>query len=141
MRSFLVLGDGSRLMLDTLAGLDFTGLDLVTLSACQTAMGGGQTDDGREIEGLSAIVQQRGARQVIASLWRVEDASTAQLMHGMYIALATRGTDIAGALQQAQRELRAQVSAGHHPYAHPYYWAGFVVSSREVPLEAAFDSR
>src|SRR6185437_3212839 len=63
MRSFLVLGDGSRLMLDTLANLDFTGLDLVTLSACQTAMGGGRTDDGREIEGLSAIVQQRGAKQ------------------------------------------------------------------------------
>ncbi|HEX5207036.1 MAG TPA: CHAT domain-containing protein [Steroidobacteraceae bacterium] len=135
MRSFLVLGDGSRLMLDRLAGLDFTGLDLVTLSACQTAMGGGRTDDGREIEGLSAIVQQRGAKQVIASLWRVEDESTAQLMHGMYLALAAHRTDVAGALQQAQQRLRAQVSAGRHPYAHPYYWAGFVVSSRELPLE------
>ena len=141
MRSFLVLGDGSRLMLDTLAGLDFTGLDLVTLSACQTAMGGGQTDDGREIEGLSSIVQQRGAKQVIASLWRVEDASTAQLMHGMYVALATHATDVAGALQQAQKQLRAEVSAGGHPYEHPYYWAGFVVSSREVPLEQALGSR
>lgn len=133
-RSFLVLGDGSRLMLDTLAGLDFTGMDLVTLSACQTAMGGGQTDDGREIEGLSAIVQQRGARQVIASLWPVEDESTAQLMHGMYLALAAHGTDVAAALQQAQTLLRAQVSDGRHPYEHPYYWAGFVVSSRELPL-------
>jgi len=135
MRSFLVLGDGSRLMLDTLAGLDFTGLDLVTLSACQTAMGGGRTDDGREIEGLSAIVQQRGAKQVIASLWRVEDESTAQLMHGMYLALAAHSTDVGGALQQAQQRLRAQASGGRHPYAHPYYWAGFVVSSRDVPLE------
>ena len=135
MRSFLVLGDGSRLMLDTLAGLDFTGLDLVTLSACQTAMGGGQADDGREIEGLSAIVQQRGARQVIASLWRVEDESTAQLMHGMYLALAAHDGDVAGALRQAQLRLRAQVSAGRHPYEHPYYWAGFVVSSRELPLD------
>jgi CHAT domain-containing protein/tetratricopeptide (TPR) repeat protein len=134
MRSFLVLGDGSRLMLDTLAGLDFSGLDLVTLSACQTAMGGGQADDGREIEGLSAIVQQRGARQVIASLWRVEDESTAQLMHGMYLALAAHSGDVAGALQVAQRGLRAQVSGGRHPYQHPYYWAGFVVSSRELPL-------
>ena len=140
-RSFLVLGDGSRLMLDTLAGLDFTGLDLVTLSACQTAMGGGQTDDGREIEGLSAIVQQRGAKQVIASLWRVEDVSTAQLMHGMYLALAAHGTDVASALQQAQKELRAQVSGGRHPYEHPYYWAGFVVSSREVPLDEGWAVR
>ncbi len=133
MRSFLVLGDGSRLTLDTLAGLDFTGLNLVTLSACQTAMGGGETDDGREIEGLSAIVQQRGAKQVVASLWRVEDESTAQLMHGMYRALAADSTDVGGALQQAQRRLRALVVDGRHPYEHPYYWAGFVASSRELP--------
>ena len=133
MRSFLVLGDGSRLTLDTLAGLDFTDLDLVTLSACQTAMGGGQTDDGREVEGLSAIVQQRGAKQVVASLWRVEDESTAQLMHGMYLALAAHSADVAGALQHAQKILRAQVVGGRHPYDHPYYWAGFIVSNRELP--------
>jgi len=137
MRSFLVLGDGSRLTLDGLAGLDFTDLELVTLSACQTAMGGGQTDDGREIEGLSAIVQQRGAKQVVASLWRVEDESTAQLMHGMYLAVAARGTDVAAALQQAQKSLRAKVVGGRHPYDHPYYWAGFVVSGRELPLGLA----
>jgi CHAT domain-containing protein len=100
-------------------------------------MGGGRTDDGREIEGLSAIVQQRGAKQVIASLWRVEDESTAQLMHAMYLALAPRGTDVAGALQRAQKSMRAQTSDGRHPYEHPYYWAGFVVSSRELPLEEA----
>jgi CHAT domain-containing protein len=104
-------------------------------------MGGGQTDDGREVEGLSAIVQQRGARQVIASLWQVEDESTAQLMHGMYLALAARGTDVAGALQQAQKLLRSKVAGGRHPYEHPYYWAGFVVSSRELPLDEALGSR
>jgi CHAT domain-containing protein len=141
MRSFLVLGDGSRLMLDTLAALDFTGLDLVTLSACQTAMSGGQTDDGREIEGLSAIVQQRGARHVVASLWRVEDESTAQLMRAMYGALAAHSADVAGALQGAQKSLRAQTVGGRHPYEHPYYWAGFVVSSRELPLEEASTRR
>ncbi len=140
-RSFLVLGDGSRLMLDTLAGLDFTGLELVTLSACQTAMGGGRTDDGREIEGLSAIVQQRGAKQVVASLWRVDDESTAQLMHAMYLGLAAHGADVAAALQQAQRLLRAQVTDGRRSYDHPYYWAGFVVSSSELPLEEALAVR
>ncbi|MGH8327565.1 MAG: CHAT domain-containing protein, partial [Steroidobacteraceae bacterium] len=134
MRSFLVLGDGSRLMLDTLATLDFTGLDLVTLSACQTAMSGGQADDGREIEGLSSIVQQRGAKQVVAGLWRVEDQSTALLMHSMYLALAADSTDVAGALQQAQKRLRTLAVDGRHPYAHPYYWAAFVVSTRELSL-------
>ncbi|HJS88351.1 MAG TPA: CHAT domain-containing protein [Steroidobacteraceae bacterium] len=133
MRSFLVLGDGSRLMLDQLAGLDYSGLDLVTLSACQTAMDAGQTDDGREIEGLSTIVQQQGAKDVVASLWRVEDESTAQLMHGMYLRLAAHSTDVAGALQQAQRRLRTQIIDGRHPYQHPYYWAGFIVSTRELP--------
>jgi len=138
MRSFLVLGDGSRLTLDTLAGLDFTDLNLVTLSACQTAMGGGETDDGREIEGLSAIVQQRGAKQVVASLWRVEDESTAELMHGMYLALAADSTDVGGALQQAQRRLRGLVVGGRRPYENPYYWAGFVASSRDLsPEESA----
>jgi CHAT domain-containing protein len=141
MRSFLVLGDGSRLMLDTLARLDFTGIDLVTLSACQTAMSGGQTDDGREIEGLSTIVQQRGAKQVVASLWRVEDESTAQLMHGMYLALAAHSTDAAAALQQAEKGLRAQVIDGRHPYAHAYYWAGFVVSRSELPRQDELAAR
>jgi len=131
LQSFLVLGDGSRLMLDTLATYDFSGLELVTLSACQTAMGGARTDDGREIEGLSAIVQQRGARQVVASLWRVEDSSTAQLMRAMYQELAARPTDVATALQQAQKSVRTLVRNGKQPYAHPYYWAGFVVSGTE----------
>jgi CHAT domain-containing protein len=127
MRSHLVLGDGSRLMLDALGAFDFTGLELVTLSACQTAMGGARTDDGREVEGLSAIVQQRGARRVVASLWAVEDASTAQLMRVMYQALASKPSDVAGALQEAQLSVRS-LQHGNHSYEHPYYWAGFVVS-------------
>jgi CHAT domain-containing protein/tetratricopeptide (TPR) repeat protein len=131
MRSFLVLGDGSRLTLDTLATYDFSGLELVTLSACQTAMGGARTDDGREIEGLSSIVQRRGARQVVASLWRVEDSSTAQLMRSMYQELAVHPADVATALQQAQTAVRTLVRNGTQPYAHPYYWAGFVVSGTE----------
>ena len=106
-------------------------LELVTLSACQTAMGGARSDDGREIEGLSAIVQQRGAKQVVASLWRVEDSSTAQLMRAMYQELATNPTDVATALQQAQRSVRGIVKNGHQPYEHPYYWAGFVVSGAQ----------
>src|SRR5690606_31388067 len=107
MRSYLVLGDGSRLMLDQLSSLDFAGIDLVTLSACQTGLGGARTDDGREIEGLNAIVQERGARKVIASLWRVDDASTAELMRSMYQTLAENAEDVARALQRAQRAVRS----------------------------------
>jgi CHAT domain-containing protein/tetratricopeptide (TPR) repeat protein len=127
LRSFLVLGDGSRLTLDRIGGLDFSGIGLVTLSACQTGTGGAITDDGREVEGLSAIVQRRGAREVLSSLWRVEDASTALLMHDFYGSLAARPRDAPGALQSAQRALLASRRA---EYRNPYYWAGFVLSTR-----------
>jgi CHAT domain-containing protein/Tfp pilus assembly protein PilF len=130
MRSFLVLGDGSQLSLDSISQLSFSGIDLVTLSGCQTALGGAVSDDGREIEGLSVIVQQDGARQVIASLWQVEDRSTAALMHQLYELLAKSGLDGARALQQSQLALRSMSIAGHRPYVHPFYWAGFVASAR-----------
>jgi CHAT domain-containing protein len=129
-RSFLVLGDGARLSLDSINQLSFRGIDLVTLSACQTALGGAVTDDGREIEALSTIVQRGGARQVIASLWQVEDRSTAALMRQLYEALRAADGDAAGALQRAQLMLLQTVRSGDRPYQHPYYWAGFVASSR-----------
>jgi CHAT domain-containing protein/tetratricopeptide (TPR) repeat protein len=128
LRSFLVLGDGSRLTLDAIGALDFGGVELMTLSACQTGMGGAITDDGREIEGLSALVQRRGARRVVASLWQVEDESTARLMQTMYNALASDDPDAGRALQRAQLSVRSYTRNRLHPYEHPYYWAGFVIS-------------
>ena len=130
MRSFLVLGDGSRLSLDAISKLSFSGIDLVTLSACQTALGGAVSDDGREIEGLNVIVQHAGARQVIASLWQVEDKSTALLMRQLYGHLARSGVDSARALQQSQLELLTLNIGGRRPYEHPFYWAGFVASQQ-----------
>jgi CHAT domain-containing protein len=130
MRSFLVLGDGARLSLDAISKLSFSGIDLVTLSACQTALGGMVSDDGREIEGLNMIVQRAGARQVIASLWQVEDKSTALLMRQLYGHLAKSGVDGAPALQQSQVELLTLNVGGHRPYEQPFYWAGFVASQQ-----------
>ncbi|MGQ0834462.1 MAG: CHAT domain-containing protein [Gammaproteobacteria bacterium] len=129
LRSFLVLGDGSRMTLDTINTLDFTGIELMTLSACQTALGGAVTDDGREVEGLSTIVQRRGARRVVASLWPVEDLSTAALMRHMYGSLSSSAADVARALQRAQLSLGADGGKARSAHAHPYYWAGFLVSS------------
>ncbi len=123
LRSYLVLGDGGKLTLERINALDFRGIELVTLSACQTALGGATSDDGRELEALSAIVQRRGAKRVIASLWQVEDKSTAMLMRAMYTAFVAAPTDAAAALRQAQLSVRADPA-----YAHPYYWAGFVAS-------------
>jgi CHAT domain-containing protein len=129
-QSFLLLGDGSRLTLDTIAGYDFHDLRLVTLSACQSGLGGATTDDGREVEDLSAIVQRRGAHSVLASLWRVEDQSTSRLMRELYRALPQQRGDAAAALRSAQLKLRALRAAGTTPYSHPYYWAGFSASSQ-----------
>ena len=91
-------------------------------------MGGARTDDGREIEGLSELVQRRGAGRVIASLWQVEDSSTAQLMRTLYASFTATHGDAAAGLQQAQRVLRNSSNAGAQRYANPYYWAGFYVS-------------
>lgn len=124
MRSFLLLGDGAHLTLDRISTLDFSGIALTTLSGCQTGMGGAVTSDGREVEGLSTIVQKRGAESVIASLWRVEDQSTASLMRKLYDEMATLQAGdgrTARALQLAQLSLLGK---------HPYYWAGFLLTSR-----------
>jgi len=124
MRSFLLLGDGAHLTLDRVSAFDFSGIRLTTLSGCHTAMGGATDADGREVEGLSAIVQRRGADSVIASLWRVEDRSTASLMRRLYGEMAAMdATDdrTARALQRAQLSLLD---------LHPYFWAGFLLSSR-----------
>ncbi len=129
LRSYLLLGDGSQLTLDRISSYSFRGVDLVTLSACQTGLGGARGDDGREIEGLSAVVQRRGAGEVIASLWPVQDTSTAQLMRALYSSFAASGGDAALGLQQAQRQLRTRKSPDGLSYADPYYWGGFIVSS------------
>ncbi|MFA6262539.1 MAG: CHAT domain-containing protein, partial [Bacteroidia bacterium] len=122
-RSSLLLGDGSRLTLDTIARLDFRGHDLVTLSACETGLGGAAGSDGREVEGLNLLLVRRGARAVLASLWRVDDRSTSALMAVFYRELAS--TDVAEALRRAQDAVRANPD-----WRAPFHWAGFYVTVR-----------
>lgn len=122
-RSSLLLGDGTRLTLDTLAQLDFQGQALVTLSACETGLGGGTGADGREVEGLNVLLLRRGARAVLATLWRVEDASTSVLMRAFYRELA--GREPAEALRRAQAALRRDPR-----WAAPFHWAAFYVTDR-----------
>jgi hypothetical protein len=70
--SYLVLGDGSHLTLAQVRHeYRFRGVDLLTLSACDSGFGGGRASDGREVEGLGALAQKRGARGVLAALWPV----------------------------------------------------------------------
>jgi len=123
-RSWLLLGDGGRLSLDALAQMSFQGRELVTLSACDTGLGGARGRDGAEVEGLNLLVLRRGARAVLASLWRVDDASTAALMGALYRHLA-QGLAPEEALRLAQAGLRADPR-----WRAPYHWAGFYLSLR-----------
>jgi CHAT domain-containing protein/tetratricopeptide (TPR) repeat protein len=125
-RSWLMLGDGARLPLARFSQLDFKGIDLVTLSACETAMAGAVGDDGREIEGLPALVHRRGAKSVVASLWRVDDRSASDLMRTFYAGLARAGSRTSDALRRAQL---AMLKGKDEAHRRPYYWAAFVAST------------
>jgi CHAT domain-containing protein/Tfp pilus assembly protein PilF len=126
LQSHLLLGDGSSLTIDRLrdASFDFHGVELMTLSACETAIGSGQ-ENGREFEGFGALVQWRGAKAVIASLWPVADRSTAPLMTAFYRA-RRQGFSKAAALRAAQLASLANADSDRD-YAHPYHWAPFVL--------------
>lgn len=94
--------------------------DLVTVSACRSGVA--RTYSGEGMVGLSWAFLRAGARNVIASLWNVNDRSTALLMSRLYQELA-RGAPPAYALHAAKLELMR--SRG--PYRKPYYWAPFQI--------------
>lgn len=93
--------------------------DLVTLSACETALG--KDLGGEGLVGLTRAFQYAGARTVLASLWSVADESTARLMMEFYGHLKTGETK-----DEALRS--AQVALMRDPKtAHPFHWAAFQV--------------
>jgi len=92
--------------------------DLVTLSACETGLG--RDAGGEGLIGLTRAFQYAGARSVLASLWVVNDDTTAVLMERFYTLLrAGQPKDLA--LQEAQRDLI-------HRHAHPVHWAAFTLN-------------
>jgi CHAT domain-containing protein len=157
MKSYLLLGgkdtggQGFHLTLAELRDdqrLDFKGIELLTLSGCQTAEGSNDSD-GREIDGLGTMAQRKGAKAVLATLWAVDDESVGLLMTTFYkLWVTSPGITKAAALQQAQLALLrgtgdpadmphgslAASSSASAPnpltalkYANPYYWAPFIL--------------
>lgn len=122
--SFLLLGDGKQLTLGDIRTQNyrFDNVDLLTLSACDTGLGGGRDAQGREIEGFGVIAQRQGAKAVLATLWPVSDQSTATLMAEMYRRRQEEKLTKAEALRQAQLSLLSQSR-----YSHPFYWAPFIL--------------
>ncbi len=149
MASGLYLGDGKLLTLSELndPSFQFEDLDLLTLSACETAIPSGASDDDISLDSLAWLAQAKGARHVLASLWAVADEGTQQFMTAFYSALASPMSH-AQALRAAQLTMLSQHLRGEitptlrglkpkpsHPaskasasdMAHPYYWSAFVL--------------
>ena len=156
--SYLLLGRRERLTLLDLQTQDvsFGGVDLLTLSACETAVSAARPGSGGEVEGFAVEAQRLGAKGVLATLWPVADRSTSQLMQRFYTEHErARGTSKAEALQRAQiallkgqlkqmgdpvivavRGVRPDEEESAEaeflpdptaPFAHPFYWAPFVL--------------
>jgi CHAT domain-containing protein len=92
-------------------------IDLLVLSACQTAAG-----DERAALGLAGVAVKAGARSALASLWFINDESTARLVAEFYRQLAAAGNSKADALRGAQLLLMNDTQ-----YRHPAYWAPFLM--------------
>ncbi len=157
--SYLLLGEGQKLTLDAFRTGDnykLPRVDLLTLSACETAMGA-SGEDGSEVEGFGALAQKRGAKAVLATLWSIADGTTGIFMQGLYAqrqqgqltkAEALRRTQLAFISGQSELPLlsagmrggqrgdvhNSNVAAAERwvievdkPYAHPFYWAPFIL--------------
>jgi CHAT domain-containing protein/uncharacterized protein HemY len=156
-QSYLLLGDGNGLTLEELQDYQniFEKVELLTLSACDTAVGG---SNGKEVEGLAYLSQSLGAKAVVASLWPVSDAGAEVLMREFYyvrmkqpkfkkaeafqlaqIDLLRGKEKSLGAKERQARSRGPQVVTGENdglmpyrknssaPFGHPHYWAPFIL--------------
>ena len=103
-----------------LSGLDLKGTDLVVLSACQTGVV--ENDSTENVSGLSKAFIQAGAKDIVMSLWSVNDEATKDLMSSFYKGIK-KGEGYAESLRKAKLEM---IEKG----MHPFYWAPFILSGQ-----------
>jgi CHAT domain-containing protein/tetratricopeptide (TPR) repeat protein len=96
------------------------GADLVVLSACQTALG--KEIRGEGLVGLTRGFMYAGVPRVVASLWKVPDQATTELMQKFYRGILQQGLQPAAALRAAQVSMWKETRR-----SAPYYWAGFTL--------------
>jgi CHAT domain-containing protein len=95
-------------------------VDLVVLSACRTALG--KEVRGEGLIGLTRGFMYAGASSVVASLWKVDDEATSELMKRFYTNMLQRGMTPAASLRAAQNSIRQEPQ-----WRSPYYWAAFTL--------------
>jgi CHAT domain-containing protein len=119
LRNYLAMANQQKVSQDQIFELGLENTSIVILSACNTAMGEG--GDVKYVASLAEAFWIAGSRSVVASLWAVNDESTAILMTEFYRSLRS-GDGKATALKKAQLAVRSQKQ-----FQHPYFWAGFIL--------------
>jgi len=118
--SLAVPGDtDNRLTRSEIMSLDLVGTELAVLAGCESASGNDTLSEG--VAGLAAAFLRAGTRQVIGSLWPVDELATTALMGAFYSEFADTG-DAAESLAQARRTVRSDPR-----WDAPFFWAGFVL--------------
>ncbi|MBT3222456.1 MAG: CHAT domain-containing protein [Proteobacteria bacterium] len=110
---------------EEVSSLDLTGTQLVVLSACETGLGEVQSGEG--VLGLRRSFALAGTKNLIMSLWRVEDEATRHLMTDLYQELLRNGKSPVEALHRAQLQAleRNRTESGH---GEPASWAAFIAA-------------
>lgn len=104
-----------------LSHLDYTNMNLVVLSACETGLGD-ITGDG--VFGLQRGFKKAGANSILMSLWKVDDEATCLLMTEFYKNWIGEGKTKHDALEQAKQSVRSHKEKG---WDDPKYWAAFIL--------------
>jgi CHAT domain-containing protein len=113
--------------------MNLRGTELVVLSACSTGQGEVRTGEG--VYGMQRALTVAGARSTLLSLWKVDDAATAEFMIRYYKRLKA-GEGRADALAAVQREFRSGSVKGSRgeDWSAPYYWAAWQLTGDWGPI-------
>jgi CHAT domain-containing protein len=117
--------DDGLLTAEEISLLDLSNVELVVLSACETALGKAEAGEG--MLGLRRTFRQSGARTVISSLWSVKDRSTNLLMQSFYERLWLRGQGTLEALRGAQLEMLKRNRIENEGDGLPSTWGAFLL--------------